>query len=111
MGVGGGEVRGWREMMMGSEWEGGGLYNEEGSTCMCARMYFRCGFPPCSIEENFLTWKESMWPAVCQYFGVNSAQTNANIREYKLAIHTDLPSDRVFVGESNRLGSFSKQKS
>lgn len=64
-----------------------------------------------SIEENFVTWKEAMWPAVCQYFGVNSSQSTANIREYKLTIHTDLPSEKVFVGESNRLGAFAKQKS
>lgn len=64
-----------------------------------------------NIEENFVTWKEAMWPAVCQYFGVNSSESSANAREYKLSVHTDLPPEKVFVGEANRLGAFAKQKS
>ena len=25
----------------------------------------------CSIEEDFVTWKEKLWPTVCTYFGLD----------------------------------------
>jgi hypothetical protein len=30
---------------------------------------FLCGF---SIEEDFVTWREKFWPAVCEHFGVQA---------------------------------------
>ena len=63
-----------------------------------------------SIEEDFITWKEGLWPAVIQFFGIDTSQATQVGREYELTIHNDLASDRVFCGEPNRLGSFAKQK-
>ena len=43
---------------------------------MCAYMC-NCGCCACngvfiySIEEDFVTWKEKLWPTVCNYFGLD----------------------------------------
>ena len=65
---------------------------------------------PCSIEEDFVTWCEDLWPTVCQAFGVDNTEQVNVAREYELTVHTDLPAERVFVGEPHRLGSYQNQK-
>jgi len=63
-----------------------------------------------SIEEDFVTWKENLWSTVCEKFGVESTQEAGIIREYQLTVHQDLPSEKVFVGEPHRLGTYIDQK-
>ncbi|CAI7993043.1 NADPH--cytochrome P450 reductase [Geodia barretti] len=63
-----------------------------------------------NIEEDFVTWSEALWPAVCQRFGVDSALDTSNVREYAITVHSDLSPERVFTGEPLRLGSFANQK-
>lgn len=29
-------------------------------------------FCPCSLEEDFITWREQFWPAVCEHLGVEA---------------------------------------
>ena len=67
-----------------------------------------CSFS--SIEEDFVTWSEGLWPAVCQKFGIDSSQQTKNVREYTLTVHSDLSLELVFSGEPQRLGSFANQK-
>ena len=67
-------------------------------------------FPYYSIEEDFVTWKEELWPTVCEQFGIDSSQQSAMAREYQLTVHEDLPEEKVFVGEPHRLGSYQNQK-
>ena len=57
-----------------------------------------------------MTWKEQLWPVVCQYFEVDSSQAMQVGREYNLSIHTDLPPEKVFKGEPHRLGSTEHQR-
>ena len=57
-----------------------------------------------------MTWKEGLWPAVCQHFGIDSSLVLGNVREYRLTLHPDLPGEKVFVGEPHRLGSLLTQK-
>ena len=69
-----------------------------------------CSACVCSIEEDFVTWSEALWPVVCQRFGVDSALDTSNVREYTLTVHSDLSPERVFTGEPQRLRSFANQK-
>lgn len=62
-----------------------------------------------SIEEDFVTWKEKLWPAVCAYFGLDATEGSIG-RDYDLAIHTDMKADQVFSGEPYKLGSYQIQK-
>ena len=57
-----------------------------------------------------MTWKEELWPTVCQQFGVDSSQQGTMAREYQLTVHEDLAKEKVFVGEPHRLGSYQTQK-
>ena len=65
---------------------------------------------PCSIEEDFVTWKENLWPCVCQKFGVDGSEQAGIAREYKLTVPPDLSPERVFTGEPHRLGTYLEQK-
>lgn len=64
----------------------------------------------CSIEEDFVTWTEGLWPAVCQKYGIDNTKDVGNIREYALTVHSDLPVERVYSGEPHRLESYANQK-
>ena len=67
---------------------------------------------PChvsSIEEDFVTWKEKLWPAVCEYFGLDSTEGSIG-RDFALTTYNSLPPEEVFVGEPHKLGSYEIQK-
>ena len=66
--------------------------------------------PSFSIEEDFVTWKEELWPSICEKFGIDSSQESAMAREYQPTVHDDLPKEKVYVGEPHRLGSYQNQK-
>ncbi len=57
-----------------------------------------------------MTWKENLWPCVCQKFGVDSSEQASIAREYELTTHSDLPPERIFTGEPHRLGTYQDQK-
>ncbi|RUS72053.1 hypothetical protein EGW08_020182 [Elysia chlorotica] len=64
-----------------------------------------------NIEEDFVTWREKFWPAVCLHFGVEATGENVNTRQYALSpVPEDLPKEKIFTGEVARVGSFNKQK-
>ena len=66
-----------------------------------------------SIENDFVTWKEDMWPAVLEHYGIDLESLTFSqglIRQYDLAIHTDLPDETVFSGEMAKLKSLIHQK-
>ncbi|ESN99807.1 hypothetical protein HELRODRAFT_113572 [Helobdella robusta] len=63
-----------------------------------------------NIEEDFLSWKEKFWPAVCDYFGVSDAGEDVNVRQYSLTLHNDPEKVTLFKGEPGRIGSFQNQK-
>lgn len=64
----------------------------------------------CSIEEDFVTWKENLWPTVCQKFGIDSSEQVGIVREYELTVHEEMTPEWVFTGEPHRLGTFQNQK-
>jgi NADPH-ferrihemoprotein reductase len=64
-----------------------------------------------NIEEDFVSWKEKFWPAVCSYFGVEATGENVNTRQYALTpVAEDFPKEKIFTGEIARVGSFANQK-
>lgn len=62
-----------------------------------------------NIEDDFITWKDKFWPAVCEYFGIESTGEDISIRQYRLEEFEDMP-DRVFTGEMARLHSIKNQR-
>ncbi|KAL0132349.1 hypothetical protein PUN28_000258 [Cardiocondyla obscurior] len=63
-----------------------------------------------NIEDDFITWKDKFWPAVCEFFGIEGAGEDVSIRQYKLTEHVDLPVERIYSGEIARLHSFTNQR-
>nr|CAD7605453.1 unnamed protein product [Timema genevievae] len=63
-----------------------------------------------SIEEDFITWKDRFWPAVCDFFGIESTGEDVSVRQYKLTEHEEVNHDRVYTGEVARLHSLKNQR-
>ncbi|KAM6946269.1 NADPH--cytochrome P450 reductase isoform 1-T1 [Aplochiton taeniatus] len=63
-----------------------------------------------NLEEDFVSWREQFWPAVCEHFGVEASGDDASIRQYQLVEHTDINMNKVYTGELGRLKSFETQK-
>uniref|UniRef100_A0A8C9Z4Y0 NADPH--cytochrome P450 reductase n=1 Tax=Sander lucioperca TaxID=283035 RepID=A0A8C9Z4Y0_SANLU len=63
-----------------------------------------------NLEEDFVSWREQFWPAVCEHFGVEALGDESSIRQYELKEHTDLNMNKVYTGEIGRLKSFEVQK-
>ncbi|KAK3083908.1 hypothetical protein FSP39_005129 [Pinctada imbricata] len=63
-----------------------------------------------NIEEDFVTWREKFWPAVCEHFGVEATGDQVSIRQYSLTLNDEVPQEKVYKGEIARLGSFLNQK-
>ncbi|XP_026564441.1 NADPH--cytochrome P450 reductase [Pseudonaja textilis] len=63
-----------------------------------------------NLEEDFITWREQFWPAVCEHFGVEATGDETSIRQYELVVHKDISPDKVYMGEMGRLKSYENQK-
>lgn len=63
-----------------------------------------------SIEDDFITWKDKFWPAVCDFFGVEGTGEDVLSRQFKLIEHLDTPVDRIYTGEVARLHSLTNQR-
>lgn len=62
-----------------------------------------------SMEEDFLTWKDTLWPAVLDFFGLEMNLQEISMRQYRLEI-PDVPSEKLFTGEIARLRSYQTQR-
>lgn len=64
-----------------------------------------------NIEDDFITWKERFWAAVCEHFHVEKSGEDVSFRQYQLTVHDDeLPKEKIFHGEVARLNSYNTQK-
>ncbi|XP_006822355.1 NADPH--cytochrome P450 reductase-like [Saccoglossus kowalevskii] len=63
-----------------------------------------------NLEEDFVTWRESFWPTVCEHFGVEATGEEGSVRQYAVTVHEDIPKEKIFTGEVARLKSFQNQK-
>ncbi|KAJ8950427.1 hypothetical protein NQ318_003703 [Aromia moschata] len=62
-----------------------------------------------NIEDDFITWKDKFWPAVCEHFGIESTGEDISMRQYRLQEFDEIP-ERVFYGEMARLHSLKNQR-
>nr|XP_023662922.1 NADPH--cytochrome P450 reductase-like [Paramormyrops kingsleyae] len=63
-----------------------------------------------NLEEDFVSWREQFWPAVCEHFGVEATGEESSIRQYELVVHADCNMNKIYTGELGRLKSFETQK-
>nr|UZT55354.1 NADPH-cytochrome P450 reductase [Lasioderma serricorne] len=63
-----------------------------------------------NIEDDFITWKDKFWPAVCEFFNIESTGEDVSIRQYRLQEFTDEMPERIFTGEMARLHSLQNQR-
>lgn len=58
-----------------------------------------------NMEDDFITWKDAMWPKVCEFFGIEALAQEISMRQYKLTVHEDYDPARLYTGEIARLNS------
>uniref|UniRef100_UPI00358E90BB NADPH--cytochrome P450 reductase n=1 Tax=Myxine glutinosa TaxID=7769 RepID=UPI00358E90BB len=63
-----------------------------------------------NLEEDFISWKEGFWPAVCEHFGVEPTGEESSIRQYELMLPESGADVKVFTGEMARYNSYENQK-
>ncbi|CAB3373587.1 Hypothetical predicted protein [Cloeon dipterum] len=63
-----------------------------------------------NIEDDFITWKDRLWPAVCEFFGIEASGEEESMRQYKLTEHADIAPEKVYKGEVARLNSLVTQR-
>jgi len=64
-----------------------------------------------NIEEDFITWKDRFWPAVCEKFGVEASGEDVSTRQYRVVLHDEtLPQEKIYTGEVARLHSYTNQR-
>uniref|UniRef100_A0A1L2EC44 NADPH--cytochrome P450 reductase n=2 Tax=Locusta migratoria TaxID=7004 RepID=A0A1L2EC44_LOCMI len=63
-----------------------------------------------NIEDDFITWKDQFWPAVCEFFGIESTGEDVSVRQYRLTEHDSISSDKIYTGEVARLHSLANQR-
>jgi NADPH-ferrihemoprotein reductase len=62
------------------------------------------------MEEDFLTWKDKLWPSVLDFFGLEMKMQEVSMRQYRLVIPEITFTDKVFTGEVARLRSYVTQR-
>ncbi|XP_069672072.1 NADPH--cytochrome P450 reductase [Periplaneta americana] len=63
-----------------------------------------------NIEDDFITWKDKFWPAVCEHFGIEATGEDVSVRQYRLTEHPEVAADRIYTGEVARLHSLRNQR-
>ncbi|CAG9783772.1 unnamed protein product [Diatraea saccharalis] len=65
-----------------------------------------------NIEDDFITWKDRFWPAVCEKFNIESTGEEELTRQFRLVSHSngEIPPENVFTGEIARLHTYQVQR-
>ncbi|XP_049858978.1 NADPH--cytochrome P450 reductase [Schistocerca gregaria] len=63
-----------------------------------------------NIEDDFITWKDQFWPAVCEFFGIESTGEDVSVRQYRLTEHDSISPEKIYTGEVARLHSLANQR-
>jgi len=65
-----------------------------------------------NLEDDFITWKESFWNAVCNELNIEASSDEFNTRQYehKVLEEGDYNAEKVYTGEVARLRSYITQR-
>ncbi|XP_053624999.1 NADPH--cytochrome P450 reductase [Plodia interpunctella] len=65
-----------------------------------------------NIEDDFITWKDKFWPAVCEKFDIQSSGEEELTRQFSLITHApdEIPASNIFSGEIARLNTLQLQR-
>ncbi|XP_026757626.2 NADPH--cytochrome P450 reductase isoform X2 [Galleria mellonella] len=65
-----------------------------------------------NIEDDFITWKDKFWPAVCEKFHIESTGEEELTRQFRLVTHgpDEIPTNNIYTGEIARLHSLQVQR-
>merc|ERR1719295_560513 len=65
-----------------------------------------------NLEDDFITWKEAFWTAVCAEFNIEATSEEFNTRQYehKVLNDGDYKPEKVYTGEVARLRSYVTQR-
>lgn len=65
-----------------------------------------------NIEDDFITWKDKFWPAVCEKYNIESTGEEELTRQFSLVTHApdEISPNNVFTGEIARLHSLQVQR-
>lgn len=65
-----------------------------------------------NIEDDFITWKDKFWPAVCEMFNIESTGEEELVRQFRLVTHApdELTPNSIFTGEMARLHTLQNQR-
>eukprot|EP00056_Hartaetosiga_gracilis_P004000 m.70237 g.70237 ORF g.70237 m.70237 type:complete len:668 (+) comp11664_c0_seq1:84-2087(+) len=61
-----------------------------------------------NMEEDFVNWKDNVWPAICDLLCVDPTDSGVSFRQFELK--PDKIGKKVFTGEPAFFGSFEMQK-
>ncbi|VVC87392.1 unnamed protein product [Leptidea sinapis] len=79
-----------------------------------ATRVYECGLgdDDANIEDDFITWKDKFWPAVCEKFNIESTGEEELTRQFSLVTHPpgEIAPNDVFTGEISRLHSLQNQR-
>lgn len=89
-----------------------GIYVDKRLEELGANRVFELGLgdDDANIEDDFITWKDKFWPAVCDHFGIESSGEEVLSRQYRLLEQPETPSERLYTGEVARLHSLQTQR-
>lgn len=65
-----------------------------------------------NLEDDFITWKEAFWAAVCEEFNIEASSEEFNTRQYehKVLQEGDFKPEKLYTGEVARLKSYITQR-
>lgn len=65
-----------------------------------------------NLEDDFITWKEGFWQAVCEKFNIEASAEDFNMRQYeeKVLAEGDYNPEKLYTGEPARLRSYITQR-
>merc|ERR1719295_1150758 len=65
-----------------------------------------------NLEDDFITWKEAFWTAVCAEFNIEATSEEFNTRQYehKVLNDGDYKPEKLYTGEVARLKSYKTQR-